>query len=64
MEVARAPHPGGARAVRVLLTAEGERTPGRLAALHRDELRRTGTALVLPTWHDDEPGGEAVRREG
>ncbi len=70
--VGRAPHPGDARAVRVLLTAEGERTLGRLAALHRDELRRMGTALVLPTWHDDESDGRAdgeadggpVRREG
>jgi DNA-binding MarR family transcriptional regulator len=62
--VERASHPGDARAVRVLLTADGERILARLSALHRDELRRMGTTLVLPTWHDDLPDGEPARREG
>ncbi|CCG02957.1 MarR family winged helix-turn-helix transcriptional regulator [Blastococcus saxobsidens] len=48
--VDRAPHPTDARAVRVVLTAEGERILGRLSALHRDELRRQDTALFPPTW--------------
>ena len=50
--VVRAPHPTDARAVRVELTAEGERVLGRLSALHRDELRRQDTALFPPTWED------------
>ena len=48
--VERAPHPTDARAVRVELTAEGERILARLSALHRDELRRQDTALFPPTW--------------
>ncbi|RZU31231.1 MarR family winged helix-turn-helix transcriptional regulator [Blastococcus saxobsidens] len=48
--VDRAPHPTDARAVRVELTAEGERILARLSALHRDELRRQDTALFPPTW--------------
>ena len=52
--VQRATHPEDARAVRVLLTEEGEQILARLSALHRDELRRTDTTLTLPTWH--EPG--------
>lgn len=47
--VQRAPHPEDARAVRVLLTEAGEQILARLVALHRDELRRIGTALTLPT---------------
>ena len=62
--VERAPHPDDARAVRVLLTPDGERILARLSALHRDELRRLGTTLVLPIWHDDQPDGEPARREG
>ncbi|MCO1655605.1 MarR family winged helix-turn-helix transcriptional regulator [Pseudonocardia humida] len=50
--VERAPHPDDARAVRVQLTADGERILGRLSALHRDELRRMGDVLALPIWHD------------
>lgn len=50
--VDRAPHPTDARAVRVELTAEGERILARLSALHRDELRRQDTALFPPTWED------------
>ncbi|MCW2901480.1 MAG: Transcriptional regulator, MarR family [Streptosporangiaceae bacterium] len=46
--VARTPDPDDSRAVRVLLTDEGERILGRLSALHRDELRRMNTALTLP----------------
>jgi DNA-binding MarR family transcriptional regulator len=51
--VERAAHPGDARAVRVLLTEAGDRILGRLSALHRDELRRLGTTLTLPTWHEE-----------
>ena len=36
--------------------------------IDRDELRRLGTTLVLPTWHDDQVDGHSdgrpVRREG
>ena len=54
--VERAPDPGDARAVRVLLTDEGQQILARLSALHRDELRRMGTTLTLPTWHDQPQG--------
>ncbi|HEX2075113.1 MAG TPA: MarR family winged helix-turn-helix transcriptional regulator [Geodermatophilus sp.] len=50
--VERAPDPEDARVVRVLLTEAGEDILARLAALHRDELRRIDTALSVPTWHD------------
>jgi len=56
--VERAAHPDDGRAVRVLLTAEGEAVLGRLSALHRDELRRMEAVLQLPRWHgagDDVP---------
>jgi DNA-binding MarR family transcriptional regulator/8-oxo-dGTP pyrophosphatase MutT (NUDIX family) len=57
--VERAAHPDDARAVRVLLTEDGEAILARLSALHRDELRRRMTlALRLPTWHDDAAGAE------
>ncbi|MFC4949876.1 MarR family winged helix-turn-helix transcriptional regulator [Pseudonocardia sp. GCM10023141] len=51
--VERAAHAEDARVVRVVLTGEGNRILGTLSALHRDELRRMNTTLVLPTWHDD-----------
>jgi len=51
--VQRAAHPGDARAVRVLLTEDGDQILARLSALHRDELRRMDLALTLPRWHDD-----------
>lgn len=51
--VERTTHPGDARAVRVVLTADGEEILGRLSALHRDELRRMGGVLALPIWHDE-----------
>jgi DNA-binding MarR family transcriptional regulator len=53
----RAGHPDDARAVRVLLTEDGDQILARLSALHRDELRRMDQTLTLPTWHDeqDEP---------
>lgn len=54
--VHRTPDPGDARAVRVLLTADGQQILARLSALHRDELRRMGSTLVLPTWHDEQQG--------
>lgn len=50
--VERATHPDDGRAVRVLLTADGEALLGRLSALHRDELRRMEVVLRLPRWHD------------
>jgi DNA-binding MarR family transcriptional regulator len=56
--VERAAHPEDARAVRVMLTAHGERILVRLSTVHRDELRRMQDALVLPAWHD-EPDGRA-----
>jgi DNA-binding MarR family transcriptional regulator len=49
--VQRGPDPDDARAVRVGLTAAGERLLGRLSALHRDELRRMDTVLAPPHWH-------------
>ena len=49
--VQRVAHPEDARVVRVLLTAEGERVLGRLAALHRDELQRQQAILAPPDWH-------------
>jgi DNA-binding MarR family transcriptional regulator len=49
--VERGAHPSDGRAVRVLLTSEGERVLARLSALHRDELRRMDAALTLPTWN-------------
>lgn len=51
--VRREPHPTDARAVRISVTAEGQRILGQLSALHRDELRRSGSALTQPFW--DEP---------
>lgn len=48
--VERAPHPEDTRAVRVVLTGDGERILGRLSALHRDELRRLDAILEPPTW--------------
>ncbi len=48
--VQRAAHPEDARAVRVLLTGEGEQVLGRLSLLHREELRRLDQALSPPTW--------------
>jgi DNA-binding MarR family transcriptional regulator len=50
--VERAAHPDDGRAVRVLLSADGEAVLSRLSALHRDELRRMDTVLRLPQWHD------------
>jgi DNA-binding MarR family transcriptional regulator len=55
--VNRAPHLADARAVRVELTPHGQRALARLSALHRDELRRMGTALTLPDWSDPADGG-------
>ena len=52
--VQRTADPDDARAVRVVLTAEGDELLGRLSALHRDELRRMDAALTLPRWHGDD----------
>jgi DNA-binding MarR family transcriptional regulator len=49
--VERAPHPDDARAVRVLLTGDGEQILARLSALHRDELCRMEASLAFPAWH-------------
>ncbi len=49
--VDRTPDPDDARAVRVVLTEDGEQVLGRLSALHRDELRRLDAVLVPPRWH-------------
>ena len=54
--VTRAPHPTDARVVRVEMTRHGERALARLSALHRDELRRMGTALAVPDWSDTAGG--------
>jgi DNA-binding MarR family transcriptional regulator len=50
--VTRTADPDDARAVRVVLTDEGEALLGRLSALHRDELRRMHAVLRPPRWHD------------
>ena len=52
--VRRTTDPDDARAVRVVLTDQGEHLLGRLSALHRDELRRMDTVLTLPHWHTAE----------
>ena len=49
--VGRTGDPDDARAVRVVLTDQGELLLGRLSALHRDELRRMDAVLALPHWH-------------
>jgi len=48
--VQRTTDPEDARAVRVVLTDQGERLLSRLSALHRDELRRMDAALAVPHW--------------
>lgn len=58
--VRRDPHPSDARAVKVSLTAEGERTLARLSALHRDELRRLGSALSHPFRDAPAPSSQEV----
>jgi DNA-binding MarR family transcriptional regulator len=50
--VQRTPDPTDARAVRVLLTGQGERVLAQLGAMHRDELRRLGSALPHPFWEE------------
>ena len=52
--VHRTTDPDDARAVRVVLTDQGEQLLDRLSALHRDELRRMDTVLTLPRWHTGE----------
>jgi DNA-binding MarR family transcriptional regulator len=51
--VERDAHPDDARAVRVVLTENGEQILARLSALHRDELRRMDATLSPPTWHEE-----------
>ncbi|WP_308283062.1 MarR family winged helix-turn-helix transcriptional regulator [Pseudonocardia nigra] len=48
--VERTAHPDDGRAVRVVLTMQGEEILGRLSALHRDELGRMQAVLALPRW--------------
>lgn len=52
--VERTSDPDDARAVRIVLSEEGEQVLGRLSALHRDQLRRMRAVLALPHWdpHD------------
>jgi DNA-binding MarR family transcriptional regulator len=52
--VRRTTDPDDARAVRVVLTEEGELLLGRLSSLHREELRRMDSLLALPRWHESE----------
>ena len=52
--VVRTADPDDARAVRVVLTATGERALGLLSALHRDELRRMVSALTPPPWPESD----------
>jgi hypothetical protein len=52
--VRRTTDPDDARAVRVVLTDEGEHLLDRLSALHRDELRRMDSVLALPQWQTAE----------
>lgn len=47
--VARSPDPTDARAVRVQMSADGDSILAELSALHRDELRRMGSAFAAPT---------------
>lgn len=54
--VTRASDSPDGRAVRVELTRHGERALSRLSTLHRDELRRIGTALAVPDWSDTTGG--------
>ena len=49
--VRRGEDPADGRVVRVTLTPAGDQLLARLAALHRDELRRMDSALTPPTWH-------------
>jgi DNA-binding MarR family transcriptional regulator len=58
--VQRTTHPSDGRAVRVLLTPQGERVLTRVSALHRDELWRMDTALTLPTWDSMPEEGHAT----
>jgi DNA-binding MarR family transcriptional regulator len=52
--VRRTTDPDDARAVRVVLTDQGEHLLDRLSALHRDELRRMDSVLALPQWQTAE----------
>jgi hypothetical protein len=55
--VEQGPDPTDARAVRVQLTADGQRALMRLSALHRDELQRMDAALTLPIWDSTSDNG-------
>ncbi|MGH3359428.1 MAG: MarR family winged helix-turn-helix transcriptional regulator [Nocardioidaceae bacterium] len=48
--VIRTEDPTDARAVRVMVTEDGEQILIRLSALHRDELRRMESAFAPPEW--------------
>ncbi|MEU4234441.1 MarR family winged helix-turn-helix transcriptional regulator [Nonomuraea sp. NPDC026600] len=66
--VHRGAHPSDGRAVRVMLTPQGERVLARLVALHRDELRRMDTAILPPVWDSapqpDAPSPHDATRNG
>lgn len=51
--VERKPDPTSARSVRVQLSDDGDSILADLSALHRDELRRMGSAFVAPTGADE-----------
>jgi len=55
--VDRTGHPEDRRAVRVVLTEQGDVVLGQLSALHRDELGRMRSALAFPTWQDEREQG-------
>lgn len=55
--VRRAADPDDARVARVELTDQGNQLLGRLSALHRDELRRMGSATAPPDWDDAHDAG-------
>lgn len=48
--VHRTSAPDDARVVRISLAPDGERVLDRLSTLHRAELERAGTSLVVPAW--------------
>lgn len=53
--VHRTSAPDDARVVRIGLAPDGERVLDRLSTLHRAELERAGTSLVVPAWEASRP---------
>jgi DNA-binding MarR family transcriptional regulator len=56
--VSRSADPDDGRVVRVVPTGDGDRLLARLAALHRDQLRRMDGALVMPAWNSPSGGAD------